>query len=85
MTKREIRITSRDEYGNPFILVMELPAFFQNRDYARFEKIELIDYDEKRDGFDLHADILQTIEESKKKIETHNAFQKILTMRDLKK
>ena len=74
--QRRITIWSKDEYGSPFEIMLDLPAFFQNRPTARLDKVELIDQEEN---------ILQTLEDSKKKIETRDAFQTILTSHELRK
>lgn len=74
--KRRLKIYSRDEYGNEEKFIVDLPIFFHNRAYARLEKVELIDQEENS---------IQSIEETKKKVDTHNAFQQIVTLHELKK
>ena len=82
--KRKLKIYSRDEYGNEFNYICDLPIFFHNRSFARLEKVELISMKTDKFGFSKVNEIIQTIEESKRKIDVHNEFQKILTMKSLK-
>ena len=72
--KRRLKVYSRDEYGNEFSYICSLPVFFHNRLSARLEIVELIDEKEN---------VIQTIVEDKKKIDTHNEFHKILTTKEL--
>ncbi len=81
--KRKLKIYSRNEYGDEFSYICDLPIFFPNRLYARLEKVELVSMKPNGCGGAMVDEIIQTIEESKKKIDIHNEFQSILTRKDL--
>jgi len=74
--QRRVKVWTKDEYGNTEQFILNLPAFWQNRLDSRMDKVELID--EKENA-------LQTLEDSKKKIEVRDAFQTILTSHELRK